>query len=220
MKIIAFILYFFFITCALPADSLADEAAANTGRDAGRGLLGSPRMPMGLPLNWQRVVALMPREKGILATCSTEPERCPSDRILAWLKALESFRDLPAQAQLAKVNSWANARPYRNDDTNFGRPDYYATPLEFLERSGDCEDYAIFKYFALSALGFPEESLQVVLVENLRERYAHAVLAVRLDDGVFILDNAADRVARQSAVQHYRPFASFTRTQAWIHLAS
>ena len=177
-------------------------------------------MPMGLPLDWQRVVALMPRQAGVLAACAARPDDCPSERILGWLEALESYRNLPPRAQLAKVNAWANDHPYRTDDANFGRPDYYATPLEFLERSGDCEDYVIFKYFALRALGFPEESLRVVLVERIRDRAAHAVLAVSLDDGILVLDNATNRVAPQGAVKHYRPLASFTKTRAWIHLAS
>ena len=177
-------------------------------------------MPMGLPLDWQRVVALMPRQAGVLAACAARPDDCPSERILDWLEALESYRNLPPRAQLAKVNAWANDHPYRTDDANFGRPDYYATPLEFLERSGDCEDYVIFKYFALRALGFPEESLRVVLVERIRDRAAHAVLAVSLDDGILVLDNATNRVAPQGAVKHYRPLASFTKTRAWIHLAS
>ncbi len=177
-------------------------------------------MPTGLPLDWQRVVALMPRQGGVVAACDARPDDCPSERILHWLEALRGYRNLPPRAQLAQVNAWANAQPYRTDDANFGRPDYYATPLEFLERSGDCEDYVIFKYFALRALGFPKDSLQVVLVERLRDRVAHAVLAVRLDDGIFVLDNATNRVARQSAVKHYRPLASFTETRAWIHLAS
>ena len=177
-------------------------------------------MPTGLPLDWQRVVALMPRQADVLAACDARPDDCPSEQALDWLEALQSFRNLPPRAQLAKVNSWANEHPYRTDDANFGRPEYYATPLEFLERSGDCEDYVIFKYFALRALGFAEESLHVVLVERRRDRAAHAVLAVRLDDGIFVLDNVTDRVARQDAVTHYRPLTSFTKTRAWIHLAS
>lgn len=208
------------MACATPTVAAAGETSANTGQKASGGLLGSPRMPMGLPLDWQRVVALMPRQEGILAACGARPEDCPSDRILNWLDALESFRDLAPRVQVTKVNAWANAQPYRTDETNFGRPDYYATPLEFLERSGDCEDYAIFKYFALRALGFPEDSLEIVLVEHRRDRFAHAVLAVGLDDDVFILDNATDRVARQGAVKQYRPLASFTKTRAWFHLAS
>ena len=101
MKQIKLFIYLVFVICSVPAAASAGE----TFRDPGPGLLSSPRMPMGLPLHWQRVTALMPRQADILAACGARPEACPSKRILTWLEALESYRHLAPRAQLARVNA-------------------------------------------------------------------------------------------------------------------
>jgi predicted transglutaminase-like cysteine proteinase len=53
-----------------------------------------------------------------------------------------------------ETNRFLNDWRYKPDDQNYGQRDYWATPLEFLRRSGDCEDYAIAKYVTLRELGF------------------------------------------------------------------
>ena len=60
----------------------------------------------------------------------------------------------PPFDQLQAVNRFLNDWRYQADQQNYGRRDYWATPLEFLRRSGDCEDYAIIKYVSLRQLGF------------------------------------------------------------------
>ena len=42
------------------------------------------------------------------------------------------------------------------------KKDYWATPIEFMGTgAGDCEDYAIAKYFSLINLGIPEDKLRI-----------------------------------------------------------
>ena len=98
----------------------------------------------------------------------SEPAKNPFDLLIEQIRAVNLF-----------LNDWQ----YKSDIQNYGRRDYWATPLEFLRRSGDCEDYAIAKYVSLRQIGFAPEQLRLVVRDVVRE-LAHAVLAVYLDDGV------------------------------------
>ncbi len=193
--------------------------AAASGATA-PGLFGSVELRAGSPWDWQRVVGRVKNDLRVLADCRRDPAGCEPKELRAWLETIGSLRGHDPEAQLRLVNALANRQPYVTDDVNYGRPDYYASPLEFLRRSGDCEDFAIFKYFVLKALGFSDSRLRVVLVMRMRDRTAHAVLAVYLDENVYILDNATDRVLPDHAVTGYQPLFSFTAARGWVHLPS
>lgn len=63
----------------------------------------------------------------------------------------------------AKVNNWTNRNViFRSDQEGWNTRDYWQTPREtkYLLH-GDCEDYAIFKYFTLVNWGIPPEELQL-----------------------------------------------------------
>jgi len=68
--------------------------------------------------------------------------------------------------QLRAVNDFYNQRiAYREDIDLWGQVDYWASPLETLDKgAGDCEDYAIAKYVTLVALGVPHARLRMVYV--------------------------------------------------------
>jgi predicted transglutaminase-like cysteine proteinase len=91
--------------------------------------------------------------------------------------------------QLQFVNAFFNNRGSRSDLENYGEEEYWAAPEEFLQRGGDCEDFALAKYLALRYFGWPEKDLWVLLVEKKQEDSHHAALAVRRDGKIFILDN-------------------------------
>ncbi len=91
---------------------------------------------------------------------------------------------------------------------------------DYRQDSDPRKDFAIFKYFILKALGFSDSQLRVVLVMRMRDRSPHAVLAVYLDENVYILDNATDRVLPDHAVTGYQPLFSFTAARGWVHLPS
>ncbi len=184
------------------------------------GLFGSVELRAGSPWDWQRVVGRVKNDLRVLADCQRDPAGCEPKELRPWLETIESLRDRGPEAQLRLVNALVNQQPYITDDVNFGRPDYYASPLEFLRRSGDCEDFAIFKYFVLKALGFSDSRLRIVLVMRTRDRTPHAVLAVYLDESIYILDNATDRVLPHQALTGYQPLFSFTAARGWVHLPS
>jgi predicted transglutaminase-like cysteine proteinase len=110
-----------------------------------------------------------------------------------------------------------NRKRYVIDPTNYGVPDYWASPVQFLHLNGDCEDYAIAKYLALRELGYDDEELRVVVLDDLNLGVAHAVLAVYSDDDVLILDNQIDTVVSANVIRHYRPIYSVNERHWWLH---
>ncbi len=91
------------------------------------------------------------------------------------------------------VHEFWNGCPYVTDFRNYGVEDYWATPMELSENGGDCEDYAIAKYFTLAAAGVPVEQMFIVHVKRALDD--HMVLAVVDSGTTLILDNLREEVA-------------------------
>ncbi len=123
----------------------------------------------------------------------------------------DSFKD-----QLEKINDWGNEHPYIADQLNWGIVDYWATPYEFMEVNGDCEDYAIAKYYSLRAMGVPADRLRIMIVQDLNlGGIIHAILGV-YDDGVlWILDNQIKQVRDAMSIYHYRPIYGTNENYWW-----
>lgn len=137
-----------------------------------------------------------------------------------WQKDLESFKGQSLKAMAKDVNEFVNKTKYIVDSKNWGKSDYWATPVEFLKRgSGDCEDFAIVKYTALRALGVPEERLRLAIVHDNYKNIPHAVLIVYTDEGSYILDNQVKTLASADRPGRYRPIFSINRHAWWLHTA-
>ncbi len=106
---------------------------------------------------------------------------------------------------------------YRHDAELYGRSEYWATPREFMARSGDCGDYAIAKYFALRALGFDPDALRIVVLRDRIRGIGHAVLAVYLADDIPILDSLSGLIVSHARYRHYDPQVSMNETTRWAH---
>jgi predicted transglutaminase-like cysteine proteinase len=130
---------------------------------------------------------------------------------------LASMKGLPLSAMAARVDALINQTPYIEDSRKWGQSDYWATPVEFFERGGDCEDFAITKYTALRALGVPEDRLRVVIVHDMQKNVPHAILVVYADEGAMILDNQSQQTHYASEVRKYRPIFSINRNGWWLH---
>ena len=93
---------------------------------------------------------------------------------------------------LQEVNDQLNRIPWLSDQSHWGQADYWATPAESVaSNGGDCEDYAIAKYYMLKELGVPLQRLRITYVRALTLKDAHMVLAyyARPDAEPLILDN-------------------------------
>lgn len=147
-------------------------------------------------------------------------------RAVAALPALQSMLAQSAAlddegARLAAVNGFFNRRiVFRDDGEAWGQVDHWASPLEALDKGyGDCEDYAIAKYFSLLALGTPVQRLRLVYVraEVGGGSQAHMVLAYYAQPGAepLILDNLVGSVRPASRRPDLTPVFSFNSEGLW-----
>lgn len=139
-------------------------------------------------------------------------------RTATWDTFRKGAEGKSGMALLRYVNTFWNRFPYREDMANWGKADYWVWPNLFLKKSGDCEDYAIIKYFTLKELGIPVERMRIVVLRDTLRRLSHAVLAVCMDDDIVILDNISNAILPQRRLRHYVPQFSFNETARWAHM--
>jgi predicted transglutaminase-like cysteine proteinase len=198
---------------AVPASAAEQIAMARTG------LFGSIEVratTLNVLPKWTGVLARYFDEKKLAdAPCTASAfNRC---HLAEWSRFIESVRGLEPRRQVAEVNRYMNQKRYVIDPVNYGVADYWATPLQFLTKNGDCEDYAIAKFFSLRALGFDNDTLRILVVDDLNLKIAHAVLVVYLNGVPSILDNQVAPVVRVDAIRHYRPIFSVNESYWWFH---
>ena len=166
-----------------------------------------------------------PKWNKVLSTYKDEPGDCKSGQLNAcafkkWQDLIDELKDKPKAFQLAKVNSYMNLYRYILDPINWGVKDYWEIPKEFFARFGDCEDYAIVKYFTLRALGWKAEDMQIIVLQDMNLRIAHAILSVKLGKKKMILDNQIGLVVEAKRIRHYRPIYSLNENGWWRYKPS
>lgn len=157
-----------------------------------------------------------------------DPETVYGSRIsLLTPPVLQQWRNLAAmmpklapQQKLQYINGFYNNWPSAKDSVNYGEEEYWATPLEFLDKGGDCEDYAVVKYLALRYFSWPAEDLWILLVENKKDGEKHAVLAARDRDRIFILDNLSRPayllIPEMAYMKTFTPLFAVNETGLWM----
>jgi predicted transglutaminase-like cysteine proteinase len=131
--------------------------------------------------------------------------------------------------KLKAVNDFYNQRlAYREDIDNWGQLDYWASPLESLGKgAGDCEDYAIGKYFTLTSMGVPHARLRMVYVRASiagapNGFVAHMVLAYYAtpDAEPLVLDNLQPGIRLAGQRPDLSPVFSFNAEGLWQGVGS
>ncbi len=133
----------------------------------------------------------------------------------AWLQAREAAAGLDRDGQLQAVNRFFNRKPYKTDRATYRTSEYWAAPDEFMTYSGDCEDYAIAKFFALRELGFANQELRIAVVYDKLRRIGHAVLAVYAEGDILILNNQTDTIASHARYDNFVPWYLVNETTLW-----
>jgi predicted transglutaminase-like cysteine proteinase len=127
------------------------------------------------------------------------------------------------------VNDFYNQRlAYMEDIDNWGQLDYWASPLESLGKgAGDCEDYAIGKYFTLTSLGLPHAKLRMVYVRASiagapNGFVAHMVLAYypTPEAEPLVLDNLQPAIRPAGERPDLTPVFSFNAEGLWQGVGS
>jgi predicted transglutaminase-like cysteine proteinase len=171
----------------------------------------------------QVLLAVAPRawdvDRMLQAAQAHGPRALASARQLQ--RVLQSVSGADDEAQLAAVNQFYNrAILFREDQEVWGQVDYWASPLETLAKGqGDCEDYAIAKYFSLLALGMPVARLRLVYVRVQTGGLAqpHMVLAYYASPQAepLVLDNLIGDLRPASRRPDLAPVFSFNSEGLW-----
>lgn len=134
-----------------------------------------------------------------------------------WTELLSEANRLQVAGSQAieMVNLWVNWHVrYREDSSGDVWSDARTTLRHEL---GDCEDIAISKMALLRALGTPPDSMFLVIARDGRS-VDHAVLAVRNENSIYILDNRTDAILNDSITGFdYTPIISLSGRYAWTY---
>ncbi|MGQ7815182.1 cysteine protease LapG [Metapseudomonas furukawaii] len=141
-------------------------------------------------------------------------------RIDEWQALLGRLSGANEERQLEEVNRFFNAKlRFRDDIALWRQTDYWATPVEALRiGAGDCEDFAIAKYFTLRRLGVPSERLRITYVKALRLNQAHMVLTYYAtpDAMPLVLDNLVGIIRPASQRTDLLPVYAFNAEGLWL----
>lgn len=123
--------------------------------------------------------------------------RVSKNRAVDYSRTIDSLKILPKKEQLLQVNHYLNQLPHLSDKINNKKSDYWETPKEFLTCGyGDCEDYAIIKYFSLLKLGFSKDKLFITTALDKYSGEHHMVLSYFKEKNKppVVLDNLSYKV--------------------------
>jgi len=143
-------------------------------------------------------------------------------RLVAWRDMVRGLAGASDSEKLARVNRFFNRVPNLEDRTLWGQRDYWATPVELLAlNGGDCEDFALAKYFSLKAAGVAPQKLRITYVRAWLRRQsrveAHMVLAYFPEEAgdPLILDNLTDDILPAPQRDDLTPTVSFNAEGLW-----
>lgn len=143
-------------------------------------------------------------------------------RLLIWDNMLESSKKKKTLHKLKAVNDFFNKIKYQVDIKHWKKKDYWATPFEFMGTgAGDCEDFAIAKYFSLRKLGVSDKKLRIMYVKlktrNTKFDQAHMVLTYyhKPNSTPIVLDNVNKKLKLATKRKDLKPVYSFNASGLW-----
>jgi predicted transglutaminase-like cysteine proteinase len=138
-------------------------------------------------------------------------------RLERWEKLVWDITYHNVADQLREVNDFFNQLQFSTDLNHWQQEDYWATPIETLaSNGGDCEDFAIAKYFTLRQLGVSANQMRITYVKALRLNEPHMVLTYYPDDGEpLVLDILIPEMLPASKRTDLQPVYSFNAEGLW-----
>ncbi|MFS1424012.1 MULTISPECIES: transglutaminase-like cysteine peptidase [unclassified Shewanella] len=137
-----------------------------------------------------------------------------------WQSIIEKGAEFSDSERLHLVNQFANRHiNFVSDIEHWNKNDYWGTPIESLgTKGGDCEDFAIFKYFTLKAMGVSEEKMRLMYVRALLIDQPHMVL-IYFDNPKampLVLDNLTTSIKKSNQRTDLKPIYSFNSQGLWL----
>jgi predicted transglutaminase-like cysteine proteinase len=150
-------------------------------------------------------------------------------KFAAWRALIQDVSGGADADRIKRVNTFFNRQmQFADDSVVWSQPDYWATPMESLGRgAGDCEDFAIAKYFTLLEAGMAPEKLRLIYVraktggDDAAPTQAHMVLAYYTQPAAepLIMDNLIPDIRPASRRPDLVPVFSFNRDGVFAGIA-
>lgn len=134
-----------------------------------------------------------------------------------WAKLYRLARNANLKTKLKYVDDFFNQWPYIHDAKLWKTADLWAAPREFMMYGGDCEDFAIAKFYALKALGVPAKTMCIAVVNDFKAMITHVVLVVEnpARNEFYVLDNAAKAIYKNGSLDVYEPVCFVNEDNVW-----
>lgn len=197
---------------------IAESEASDPGPALRRTLPRDPDAILGLAMlpvpggelaeKWRDMAIRWQRDAAIVEACRRGAP-CDHEGAKRWIRIGETAAALSGRPQLALVHASINrAIRYATDYQSGAAADHWASPLESVDKMGDCEDYAIAKYMLLRSLGYRPADLKLIVLFQRSSGMFHAILAARSEGEWLFLDNQRQDLARASDYADTRPIAA------------
>jgi len=191
----------------------------NKGNKTGRYFISCLLLLISFPL-FSALSPLLLNEQKIITALERNYGPRAANRGSAWFNILHSAQQLSDAEKLIKVNNFFNMLYFVDDQKLWGESNYWATPVEFIgANGGDCEEFAIAKYFTLLALGIDDKKMRITMVKALRLNQYHMVLSYYKTPGSvpLVLDNLETKIKPADQRQDLYPVYSFNGQQLWLN---
>lgn len=166
---------------------------------------------------WQDTLDRHQSQRETIHDCLGNVDACPR-RLKGLRHVLLKGADLRLEQQVRLVNRYINRHRYKDDrvSSRSAAGNQWETLTEFLHRGGDCEDFAVAKYFVLREFGVEAEDMRIVIGKQSKRATHHAMLAIRFDEGVWLLEN--DNSIHRNGFQDINRFVYAINEQGiWDH---
>ncbi len=166
---------------------------------------------------WQDTLDRHYSELDALHQCLSDEEACPR-KFRGLRHILLKGAELKPEQQVRLVNRYINKQRYEDDriSSRSMAGNQWETLTEFLHSGGDCEDFAVAKYFVLREFGVDAEDMRIVIGRESQRATHHAMLAIKFDEGVWLLEN--DNTIHRNGYQDIDKFVYAINEQGiWDH---
>lgn len=166
---------------------------------------------------WQNTLYRHQAEREAIHQCLGDEAACTA-RFRSLRHVLLKGADLRLEQQVRLVNRYINGQRYKDDrvSSRSSAGNQWETLTGFLHRGGDCEDFAVAKYFILREFGVGAEDMRVVIGREPQRATHHAMLAIRVDEEVWLLEN--DNRIHRNGNQDIKRFVYAINEQGiWDH---
>lgn len=174
-----------------------------------------------LPLLPHAADVLPPLTDAYINSAATKYGISAKRRLQKWDKLIKQNQSKSEPEKLRLVNDFFNRIRYVSDLEHWGVEDFWATPAELLaSNGGDCEDYAIAKYFTLVAMHVDPNKLKITYVKARvnNKMIAHMVLTYYTQPNAvpLVLDSLNKQIRPATQRPDLTPVYAFNGDGLWI----